>query len=114
LFKSIIKDEKLNIICFVLLPDSCWHPFVSGDNGVYLYIFIYSSIYFVDFTEEKVSKYINAELVNTLGNLLSRCSGKKINILQAIPQFSANEFESKADNEDKVMWEKLDTLAGGL
>jgi methionyl-tRNA synthetase len=43
---------------------------------------------FADFTEEKMRRLLNAELADTLGNLLSRCSGKAVNGSQIWPKWT--------------------------
>ncbi|XP_022088159.1 methionine--tRNA ligase, mitochondrial-like isoform X1 [Acanthaster planci] len=45
-----------------------------------------------DYTDEKVLKLLNAELADTFGNLLSRVTGKVLNLSQVFPQFHAELF----------------------
>lgn len=39
----------------------------------------------LDFNEEKMRRFLNAELADTLGNLLNRCTAKAINQNQIWP-----------------------------
>ncbi|XP_070538863.1 methionine--tRNA ligase, mitochondrial-like isoform X2 [Ptychodera flava] len=45
-----------------------------------------------DYSDEKVVRYLNAELVDTFGNLLSRCTGKALNPQQIFPAFDETSF----------------------
>lgn len=58
----------------------CLNQLVSNNNKTQFYF-----ISILDYTEVKISRIINAELVNTLGNLLSRICGKRVNGDQVIP-----------------------------
>ena len=47
---------------------------------------IVETFYIWDYSDEKVTTYLNAELVNTFGNLLNRCTSATVNPAQVIPQ----------------------------
>jgi methionyl-tRNA synthetase len=49
-----------------------------------------------NFNEYKMKKYLNAELANTLGNLLNRVTSSSINSLQIYPSRPSHSFPSSA------------------
>lgn len=49
---------------------------------------------FVDYSDTKIMRYLNAELADTLGNLLSRCTGMALNPFETFPKIQATAFES--------------------
>lgn len=59
-----------------------------------LYIFICSN---VDYSETKIFRMLNAELADTLGNLLNRCCAKAVNSEQIFQIFHRKSFESFDD-----------------
>uniref|UniRef100_A0A0N5ANR1 Methionine--tRNA ligase, mitochondrial n=1 Tax=Syphacia muris TaxID=451379 RepID=A0A0N5ANR1_9BILA len=63
-----------------------------------------------DFTEHKAIEVINADLVNTLGNLLSRSTVKKLNNNQIYTNFSPDVFDEKEQQLNADFIEKLTTL----
>lgn len=62
-----------------------------------------------NYTETKVVNLLNSDLANTLGNLLSRCVGKTVNIKQIYPSFNKNEF-----NKLFIEYETLKVLSEQL
>ncbi|OWF41858.1 methionine--tRNA ligase, mitochondrial-like [Mizuhopecten yessoensis] len=62
-----------------------------------------------DFSETRIVEVINSELVNTIGNALSRISGKAVNPLQVFPNPSAEALRTKFTTEDR---QRLDQLYG--
>ena len=63
-----------------------------------------------DYNDQKVVECINSELVNTLGNLLSRCSGTAVNPSQEVPAVDWGMFRSRASQAEKDMVHSLQTL----
>ncbi|XP_077987959.1 methionine--tRNA ligase, mitochondrial-like [Glandiceps talaboti] len=55
-----------------------------------------------DYYDEKVVKYLNAELAGTLGNLLSRCTARSLNPDQIFPPFHQSSFPPISDSSDKT------------
>ena len=55
---------------------------------------------------------INTDLVNTLGNLLSRSAAKGVNPSQTVPMMDPTTYESVISLEDREMFASLFTLAG--
>ncbi|CAH0393139.1 unnamed protein product [Bemisia tabaci] len=54
-----------------------------------------------NYSETKILRMLNSELADSLGNLLNRCTGSAINVMQAFPAFSASEFDKlRQDNSD--------------
>lgn len=45
-----------------------------------------------DYSETKITRIVNAELADTLGNLLSRCTGNALNPKQTFPRNAKNIF----------------------
>lgn len=45
-----------------------------------------------DYSETKIIRIVNAELADTLGNLLSRCTGNALNPKQTFPKNAENHF----------------------
>ncbi|KAH7962544.1 hypothetical protein HPB52_016818 [Rhipicephalus sanguineus] len=52
-----------------------------------------------NFNNTKVQRLLNAELADTLGNLLSRCTAPLVNKHQIFPSYDAVFFESYADGQ---------------
>lgn len=50
--------------------------------------------FFLDYSDTKVMRYLNAELADTLGNLLSRCTGAALNPFQTFPKINSSSFQS--------------------
>lgn len=65
-----------------------------------------------DYNDEKVIAYLNSELANNLGNLLSRCTAKSLNPRQLFPAMYSDIFHTMAAPEDVQMWRQLQTLPG--
>lgn len=63
-----------------------------------------------NFLEEKAVEYVNSDLVNTLGNLLSRCTSKAINADQIYPRKYHDTYISKITASDRETFENLDIL----
>lgn len=65
-----------------------------------------------NYTESKVVNMLNADLANTLGNLLNRCAGKVVNSKQVYPSLNKEEFSHLyAENETlKHLAEKLTNI----
>lgn len=51
-------------------------------------------MYFLDYSDTKILRYLNAELADTFGNLLSRCTGMALNPFQSVPKIEASVFDS--------------------
>ena len=65
-----------------------------------------------DYSDHRVVECINTELVNTLGNLLSRCTSTALNPNQVFPKFEFDVFDEKATSECKEMMGHLRELPG--
>ncbi|RVE67488.1 hypothetical protein OJAV_G00103530 [Oryzias javanicus] len=67
-----------------------------------------------DYTEEKVLKLLNAELADSLGGLLNRCTAAALNPAQVYPSFCAQSFPrgqgGRAVAEDYCMLEAVKDL----
>lgn len=60
-------------------------------------------------------RYLNAELSDTLGNLLSRCTGTVLNPFQIIPKFEFSAFQSVASLDvSKSLIDSVTALPGDL
>lgn len=63
----------------------------------------------------KVLRYLNAELADTLGNLLSRCTGAALNPFQTFPKIMPLAFDSVSSLDvTKNLLECVQTLPGRL
>lgn len=71
-----------------------------------------SFILFQDYSESKMVDYLNSELCNTLGNLLSRCTSKSINSSQIYPPFNQSIYESMCNEEWTELITNLTQLPG--
>lgn len=60
----------------------------------------YLSIFFQfsDYSETKIHRMLNAELADTLGNLLNRCCAKAVNQEQIFPIFYHESFKSLSNS----------------
>lgn len=65
-----------------------------------------------DYTDEKVLRLLNAELADTLGNLLNRCCGKAINGNQQFPVLNPEHYEKYCQKEANKLVEALRALPG--
>jgi len=65
-----------------------------------------------NYTDKRVVEVINVELVNTLGNLLSRCTGKKVNKGNSWPALGDAVWQDKACESHKTMLADLAVLPG--
>ncbi|XP_039281334.1 methionine--tRNA ligase, mitochondrial isoform X2 [Nilaparvata lugens] len=63
-----------------------------------------------NFNEEKAINLMNAELADTLGNLLNRCTGKTVNALQIFPKFSAENYTRYCSSSAAILQERLTVL----
>lgn len=68
---------------------------------------------FSDFNEEKMRRYLNAELADTLGNLLNRCTSKAINPGQIWPSTECFR-EDTLSTAGKNLLQSLEELVGML
>jgi len=66
----------------------------------------------VDFNEEKLVRMVNAELADTLGNLLSRSTAPALNPSQIWPQFFESSFSKLSSPQASVLRESVQTLPG--
>ena len=59
----------------------------------------------IDYSETKAARILNAELADTLGNLLNRCSSTTVNPDQIFPKFCQHSFDTycKSDEALKLM-----------
>ena len=64
-----------------------------------------------NYSEAKMVGYLNAELANTLGNLLSRCTAKGVNINQEYVIVDAELLDKKCSEQGKKLLLDLETLA---
>ena len=60
----------------------------------------------------KAIDLVNAELLNALGNLLSRCTVTKLNPYQQYPQLSNDELQSTLKDDGKRLIDSLNSLIG--
>nr|CAD7403107.1 unnamed protein product [Timema cristinae] len=63
-----------------------------------------------NYSETKVIRVLNAELADTLGNLLNRCCGKTVNPRQTFPKFCAQSQELYNQDEAKRLVETVTDL----
>ncbi|XP_053404426.1 methionine--tRNA ligase, mitochondrial-like [Mercenaria mercenaria] len=63
-----------------------------------------------NFLEEKAMEYVNSDVVNTMGNLLSRCTAPAINPSQIYPRKYQETYISKITASDRETFENLDML----
>ena len=64
-----------------------------------------------NFSEKKMLNYLNAELANTLGNLLSRCSTKSVNQKQDFPAYNKGLYEQHCSERGEELICKLKGLS---
>ncbi|GFG35949.1 hypothetical protein Cfor_02919 [Coptotermes formosanus] len=55
-----------------------------------------------NYSETKAIRILNAELADTLGNLLNRCSGTTVNPDQIFPQFCQHSFDTYCKTEEAL------------
>lgn len=68
---------------------------------------------FVDYSDTKVIRLLNAELADTLGNLLSRCCGKALNPSQVFPKINSEVFNRISSMEvTKKLLDNIEQLPG--
>ena len=65
-----------------------------------------------DYSDERAVECINTDLVNTLCNLVSRCSAKSLNSSQVFPRFEPQVFERLANGSEKDIITNLYKLRG--
>uniref|UniRef100_A0A1B6G566 Methionine--tRNA ligase, mitochondrial n=1 Tax=Cuerna arida TaxID=1464854 RepID=A0A1B6G566_9HEMI len=63
-----------------------------------------------NYNNEKVLRLLNAELADTLGNLLNRCCGKAVNPSQHFPAFIAQHFHQYCEHEARHLICLLEAL----
>jgi hypothetical protein len=73
-------------------------------------------ILFSDYNDTKAVDYLNNDLCNTLGNLLSRCTSRKINtnMGQIFPALDREILEWKFSQNDIDMYRSLQQLPGKM
>lgn len=59
-------------------------------------------------------EYVNSDVVNTLGNLLSRCTATAINPDQIYPRKYHDTYLAKLTASDRETFENMDILIGNL
>lgn len=64
-----------------------------------------------NYNTEKVVKMLNAELADTLGNLLNRCTSAAVNPAQVFPPLCLEAFTNKCGTEGKSLVERVSHLA---
>lgn len=52
------------------------------------------TLFVLDYNDTKIIRCLNAELADTLGNLLSRCTGTSLNPFQTFPKIESSAFKS--------------------
>lgn len=76
-----------------------------------------------DYSEERLSQLLNADLADTMGNLLQRVTSKKLNPRGSPLKFSAQLFplggqtggtETRARKEDYALLSSLEELPSGF
>jgi methionyl-tRNA synthetase len=65
-----------------------------------------------DFNESKLLRLVNAELADTLGNLLSRCSAEAINPAQIWPKFNREGFDTLSSRHGEALMQAVEALTG--
>lgn len=65
-----------------------------------------------NFNEQKMVECVNSEIVNTFGNLLSRCTSKIVNPDQIFPSLEKEAFYLYFNNEERHNYDKLQDLSG--
>lgn len=71
------------------------------------------SFHLLDYSDVKLVRYLNAELADTFGNLLSRCCSKALNPDQAFPAIDSSAFEKVGQLDvTKKLMESVTELAG--
>lgn len=66
----------------------------------------------VDYNDEVAKELINAEIVNTYLNLLSRSSSMSINKQAIFPSFDEGDFQTFFTEEERNMFNNLPNLTG--
>ena len=66
----------------------------------------------LDYNDARAMECINSDLVNTLGNLLNRCTGKSINPDQIYPSLDNGVLSSLLSSEDKLAFREIYDLGG--
>lgn len=104
-----MSKSKGNVVCpfdrakiyttdglrYFLLREGVAHS--DGSKKFITIIILSCSIYLssvLDYSDTKILRYLNAELADTLGNLLSRCTGVALNPFQTFPKIQATAFDS--------------------
>ncbi|KAK3095008.1 hypothetical protein FSP39_009126 [Pinctada imbricata] len=64
----------------------------------------------LNYLESTVLDVVNADIVNNLGNLLSRCSGKVLNPRQVIPVMSDEACQAKMTAEEREIFQSIFSL----
>ncbi|KAH3804912.1 hypothetical protein DPMN_133205 [Dreissena polymorpha] len=63
-----------------------------------------------NFNEKVAIEYVNADIVNTLGNLLQRCTATSLNPDQIYPRKYMDVYQSKFNTSDRETFENLEML----
>ena len=84
----------------------------TTEQPIYVSCVIY--VLNVDYSDSRAVECINNDLVNTLCNLVSRCSAKSLNPLQIFPDFDQTVFNHLALDSEKDIMTHLYELAGQL
>ncbi|XP_054263064.1 methionine--tRNA ligase, mitochondrial-like [Macrosteles quadrilineatus] len=63
-----------------------------------------------NYSNEKVLRKLNAELADTLGNLLNRCTGKTVNANQHFPAFNPEHYKQYCEKEASGLVESLQRI----
>lgn len=69
-------------------------------------------LFITDYNEIVAMEYVNSDLVNTLGNLLGRCTATSINPQQIYPRKHEDTYLSKITASDRETFENIDVLVG--
>ena len=74
----------------------------------------------LDFAEDRITKLLNTELADNLGNMLNRVTGVKVNPSQTYPPFHVDLFplyttsspQCRASSEDYELLNAMNNLTG--
>ena len=77
-------------------------PFFSRRSSFYSFV--------SDYSETVCLEYINADVVNTCGNLLSRCTAPKLNPEQLFPRKCRVTYQKKFNATERQTFEDLPML----
>ncbi|WAR28915.1 SYMM-like protein [Mya arenaria] len=63
-----------------------------------------------NFNEKVAIEYVNSDVVNTMGNLLSRCTGTSLNPDQIFPRRNTDVYQSRFNTAERETFENLEML----